>query len=88
MYRANLKLILNRLLTLPARVFWATTTRVHPDRPFSDAGWSWRNDEIDRYNAVASSLMEARGVPINDLHTLVWGNPAACSLFMTWLPAR
>ena len=74
MYRANLEFILNRLTALTPEVIWATTTPVHPDRPFRHSEWSWRNDEIDQYNDVARELMESHGVPINDLHTLVWSN--------------
>lgn len=74
MYRADLEFILNRLTALTEKVIWATTTPVHPDRPFSDTEWSWHNEEIDQYNDVARELMESRGVRINDLHTLVWNN--------------
>ena len=74
MYRANLELILKRLRALTPRVIWATITPVHPNRPFRDTGWSWRNEEIDQYNEVARALMASNGVPINDLHALVWGN--------------
>ena len=71
MYRANLAFILDHLIALTPKVIWATSTPVHPDRPFCDTVWSWRNEEIDRYNDVARSLIEGRGVPINDLHSLV-----------------
>jgi len=74
MYRTNLEFILKRLAALTPKVIWATTTPVHPNRPFRDTEWSWRNKEIDRYNAVARELMESHGVPINDLHALVWAN--------------
>ena len=74
MYRANLEFILSQLTALTPNVIWATTTPVHPDRPFLDTEWSWRNEEIDRYNAVARELMESHGLPINDLHALVWAN--------------
>ncbi len=74
MYRANLEFILNTLVTWTSKVVWATSTPVHPDRPFRDTEWSWRNEEIDRYNDAARQLMESRGVPVNDLHTLVWAN--------------
>ncbi|MCZ6873320.1 MAG: SGNH/GDSL hydrolase family protein [bacterium] len=74
MYRANLEFILKRLTALSPRVIWATMTPVHPDRPFRDSEWSWRNDEIDRYNEAAWKLMEAHGLPINDLHALVQAN--------------
>lgn len=72
MYRDNLEFILKRLKDLTPRVIWATLTPVHPERPFRDTEWSWRNAEINRYNEVARHLMEANDVPINDLHSLVW----------------
>jgi len=76
-YAANLAFVLNRLLAITPNVVWATITPVHPDRPFRDTEWSWRNTEIDEYNNVAKELMVSRGVPINDLHTLVWNDTAA-----------
>ena len=74
MYRANLEFILERLTALTPSVIWATMTPVHPDRPFRDSEWSWRNEEIDQYNEVARELMQSRHVPINDLHALVWAD--------------
>ena len=74
MYRDNLALILKRLHAMTPKVIWGTTTPVHPDYPFCDTEWSWHNEEIDRYNATARALMEANGVPINDLHQRVWEN--------------
>ena len=74
MYRANLEFILEQLLAITPKVVWATMTPVHPERPFRDDVWSWRNEEIDRYNSVALELMEQRSVPINDLHALVSRN--------------
>lgn len=74
MYRDNIALILKQLRAFTPRVIWATSTPVHPDRPFVDTGWSWRNEEIDQYNTAARVLMETNEVPINDLHTLVWDN--------------
>ena len=71
MYKANIELILDRLIEMTPNVIWATSTPVHPDRPFRETEWSWRNDEIDRYNEVAENLMKSRSVPINDLHALV-----------------
>ena len=72
MYRANLEFILVGLMGMTSRVIWASTTPVHPDRSFHNNAWSWRNEEIDEYNASARELMEMKGVPINDLHRLVW----------------
>lgn len=73
-YRANLGFILDQLTALTPKVVWASSTPVHPDRPMRDSGWSWRNEEIDQYNRAACTLMETRGIPINDLHALVWNN--------------
>ena len=74
MYLANLELILSSLVAITPRVIWATMTPVHPNRPFRDTEWSWRNEEINTYNQAARELMQSRGVPINDLHGLVWDN--------------
>jgi len=74
MYRANLEFILEQLTALTPNVIWATITPVHPDRPFCDTQWAWRNEEIDQYDEVARKLMAEKDVPINDLHTLVWSN--------------
>ena len=70
-YRANLEFILKRLRALTPNVVWATNTPVHPDRPFRDTEWSWRNEEIDQCNDTARELMTANEVAINDLHKLV-----------------
>jgi lysophospholipase L1-like esterase len=76
MYQANLEFILDRLIALTPNAIWASITPVHPDRPFRDSEWSWRNEEIDQYNNVARELMASRSIPINDLHTLLWNNLA------------
>lgn len=73
-YRGNLDFIFKSLAAMTTKVIWASTTPVHPDRPFQDTEWAWRNDEIDKYNAAARKLMRSHGVPINDLHGLVWAN--------------
>jgi len=74
MYVRNVELILRQLRQWTPNVIWATTTPVHPDRPFRSDEWSWRNEEIDEYNAAALELMKEDEVPINDLHRLVWDN--------------
>ncbi|OQB37383.1 MAG: GDSL-like Lipase/Acylhydrolase [Candidatus Latescibacteria bacterium ADurb.Bin168] len=74
MYRANLAHILDALGRLTDRIIWATTTPVHPERPYRADAWSWRNEEIDRYNRAARELMEERRIPINDLHAVVWSS--------------
>ena len=57
----------------PDAVHWNNdlTTSVHPDRPFRDDQWSWRNEEIDAYNDAARLVMTELEIPINELHTLV-----------------
>jgi len=71
-YRDNVAFILKRLRAFTPHVTWATSTPVHPDRPFRDDQWSWRNEEIDEYNKAALALMQEHDVPVNDLHKLVW----------------
>ena len=71
MYRLILEFILQRLQETGAQIIWATTTPVHPERPFVDTQWSWRNEEIDQYNSTALDLMKIRGIPVNDLHSIV-----------------
>ena len=74
-YGKNLELILSHLKEMTPNIIWATSTPVHPDRPFFDDQWAWRNEEIDQYNSVATELMNSRDIPINDLHSLVAADP-------------
>jgi lysophospholipase L1-like esterase len=74
-YENNLVLILKSLKSITPHIIWATSTPVHPDRPFRNDQWSWRNEEIDRYNSVATEFMKKQGVPINDLHSIVASDP-------------
>ena len=74
-YRANLAFILKRLQATGAQIVWASSTPVHPDRPFRADQWSWRNAEIDRYNSAAQSLMQEHGIAVNDLHAVVSADP-------------
>ena len=74
-YVENLKTILAILRPTGATIIWATTTPVHPNRPFKDTETSWRNEEIERYNEAAAALMKREGVSVvNDLHGLVASN--------------
>lgn len=70
-YRLTLEFILQRLQETSAQIIWATTTPVHSRRLFVDNQWSWKNEEIDQYNSVALDLMKSRGIPVNDLHSIV-----------------
>jgi hypothetical protein len=71
MYVANLGFTLEILQETKAEIIWATTTPVHPQRPFNTEQWSWRNEEIDAYNRAARELFESKGIPANDLHAVV-----------------
>ena len=70
-YAGNLGFIGKYLLETGARVVFASSTPVHPDRPFRDDQWSWRNEEIDVYNDAARSAMAELEIPINELHAVV-----------------
>ena len=74
MYISNLTFIYQKLTEFTDNIIWATTTPVHPERPFSGDNWSWRNQEIDEYNEAAVNLMKQNGVPINDLNFLISQN--------------
>jgi lysophospholipase L1-like esterase len=74
-YLSNLRAILAKLAATGAKTIWATTTPVHPERPFVPDAWSWRNNEIDEYNAAARELMESSGLHVNDLHAVVAADP-------------
>lgn len=74
LYCAVLDTIISRLKKITPSIIWATSTPVHPRRVFRGDEWSWRNEEIDRYNEAAADLMKRNSIPINDLHTVVYDN--------------
>jgi len=72
-YEKNLKAILGRIRQgTRARVVFATTTPIldalHAQR---QAGFDRFEADVQKYNAVAMSVMKQAGVPVNDLHTIV-----------------
>ncbi len=73
-YIGNLEFILQDLQKITSKIIWATSTPTHPERPFYDDAWAWRNEEIDQYNLAASELMNKNNVPINDLHGVIQNN--------------
>jgi hypothetical protein len=73
-YRGNLEHILRQLRDVTPHVIWATSTPVHPSRPFYTDQWGWRNEEIDQYNLAALEVMKTQNVPISDLHAIVAEN--------------
>ena len=74
-YSTTIEYLLQMFEETGAKVIWATTTPVHPDRPFTDDAWAWRNEEIDQFNAAALEVMSRYGVSVNDLHALVAADP-------------
>jgi lysophospholipase L1-like esterase len=74
MYIGNLRFILDRLFETKAKVIWATTTPVHPKRPFLRTEWSWRNQEVSEYNAQALDLIKQYNIPVNDLGSIIWSH--------------
>jgi len=73
-YISNLKAIVNKIRNTKAKIIWATTTSVHPNRPFTTDSWAWRNEEIDQYNDAALDLMRDEGISVNDLHSVINSN--------------
>ena len=70
-YAGNLGFIGRQLQATGARVIFASSTPVHPARPFVDDQWSWRNEEIDAYNEAAREVMAQLDIPVNELHAVV-----------------
>ena len=72
-YEKNLKTILDRVRKeTKAKVIFATTTPIldelHAQRK---AGFDRLEADVQKYNAIAVSVMKQERVPINDLHKLV-----------------
>ncbi len=70
-YTGNLGFICQHLVAVGTSVLFATNTPVHPQRPFRSDTWSWRNEEIDSYNAAARIVMAERKIPVNELHAVI-----------------
>jgi len=70
-YISNLKGIIMKLRETGAKIIWATSTPVHPERPFTSDSWAWRNDEIDQYNKAALELIKGESIPVDNLHSIV-----------------
>lgn len=64
-YVENMVRIGTMLKKFTPNVIFATTTPCLPD------SLRFRNEDIDRYNAAVVPRLEALGIVINDLHTLV-----------------
>ena len=67
-YVENMLRIARELLKITPNVIFATTTPVHPDYPYNS------NELICRYNAAIVPKLQAMGIRINDLHSIVAAN--------------
>ena len=67
-YVENMLRIAAELLKITPNVIFATTTPAHPDYVYNS------NAVIARYNAILVPKLEAMGIRINDLHTIVASN--------------
>lgn len=68
LYEANLRKLVDRLKATGARLVWASTTPIrHSSTEVFEKG-----SEIE-YNAIAARVMNANGVPINDMYAYVLG---------------
>ena len=70
-YVANMLRVASELLKITPNVIFATTTPVHPEYPYNS------NAVIERYNAVLVPKLEAMGIRINDLHSIIVPDIAA-----------
>jgi lysophospholipase L1-like esterase len=77
-YADRIEMIVGRLEQTGAKLIWASSTPIPPDAEFYEHGSS------DRLNKIASQVMRRRGIPINDLYSLIlpdlkrYQNPRDC----------
>jgi len=68
-YRENLYAIVDLAGSLAEGMAWVRTTAVEDDlHARRDAGFGRVDADVDRYNAIADTVMAGRGVPVIDLH--------------------
>lgn len=71
-YEENLRWIVAWLqANTPGRLVWATTTPVVDEWHAARKGFVRLQADVERYNAAARRIMEAQGVPINDLFAVI-----------------
>jgi len=71
-YRENLAEIVRRLKATGKQLIWATTTPVHDDRNARGTGdFFRRNADVLAYNAAAREIVDAAGIPVNDLYAVI-----------------
>jgi acyl-CoA thioesterase-1 len=72
-YADALEKILRELKKTGARIIFALTTPVSPEKEFLTTSMppAHKNEDIRRYNAAARIIMEQNGIEINDLYRVV-----------------
>jgi lysophospholipase L1-like esterase len=70
-YVANLEAILRRLMAVTPHVVWATTTPVQSDEAVRTGSWSFRNEDVVRYNKAALAVMQKKAVAVNDFYAAI-----------------
>jgi len=75
-YAGNLRLIVAHVRNnLTEKLIFATSTPPHPDMPFRDDVWAWKQGDIERYNEAALRVMDECSVPVNDLYGIIRADP-------------
>jgi len=71
-YRDNLAEIVRRLEATGKALVWATTTPVDDERNARGTGdFFRRNADVLAYNAAAREIVDAAGIPVNDLYAVI-----------------
>lgn len=71
-YEKNVREILRRLKAeTGARIIWATTTPVDDELHHKNKSFDRRQQDVVRYNAIASSVAGELDVEIDDLHAVI-----------------
>ena len=72
-YADALEKILRELQKTGAKIIFASSTPVSPEKEFltTAAPPAHKNEDIRRYNAAARIIMEQNGIEVNDLYQLV-----------------
>jgi lysophospholipase L1-like esterase/dienelactone hydrolase len=70
-YSRNLARIVKRLREVTPTVVFANITPVNDAKMPREGAWTYRDTEVDKYNAAALAVMRDADVPIHDLHGII-----------------
>ena len=80
-YEANLRKIVERLQKeSTARLVWASITPVIDERHSAVKGFDRRLRDVKAYNSVATGIMTAAGIPIDDLYSAIQNDDVTACL--------